>query len=458
MLNTVKSALGGKTLLLIISLTIFIPGTRDSLFAQDWFVAHSDTNSHFNSVFFTDANTGYTTGREDIGGVGYFPRIWKTTNAGINWVEQTTPQRDSAGFFFPDVFFTDMNTGFIAAAYNLNPLFGRILKTTDGGDNWFIVPIPVTQQIWEIHFINSSTGYASGYKTLLKTTDAGATWVDKHFPTYLNAIHFTDINTGYAVADHGHILKTTDGGTDWDRQKPTNIHLNGVSFADANTGIAVGGLFNNTANIILRTTNAGLNWTEITYNYSTCNLLSVRFVNPTTGWIVGHCSQILKTTDGGASWFNQTPPVNNSYFRGCFFTSALTGYIAAGFPIFRGGVGYILKTTDGGDEYSPVGIEPISNEVPAQFQLYQNYPNPFNPTTKIRFALPKNSFAKLVVYDMLGREIAILVNEQLNAGTYEAEWNAAQFSSGVYYYKLTVRQAGSSTEDYIVTRKMILIK
>ena len=446
-----------KTLFLIISLTIFIPSTRDSLFAQGWFVAHSDTNRHFEKVFFTDANTGYASGREDIGGVGYFPRISKTTNAGINWVEQTTPQRDSAGFYFPGVFFTDMNTGYIAVAYNFNPFFGRILKTTDGGDNWFIVPIPVTQQIWNIYFINSSTGYASGYKTLLKTTDAGTTWVDKHFPTFLNDIHFTDINTGYVVSDHGHLLKTTNGGADWVNQKPTNIRLNGVSFADANTGIAVGGLFNNTKNIILRTTNAGTNWIQIPYNYSTCNLSSVRFVNPTTGWIVGHCSQIIKTTDGGASWFNQTPPVNNIFFRGCFFTSALTGYISTGFPFFSGGVGYILKTTDGGDEFGdvsiPVGIEPISNEVPAQFQLYQNYPNPFNPTTKIRFALPKNSVGQtfLSVYDILGREVQTLVNEQLKPGSYEVEWNASNYPSGVYYYKLV-------TSEYFETKKMILIK
>jgi uncharacterized delta-60 repeat protein len=99
----------------------------------------------------------------------------------------------------------------------------------------------------------------------------------------------------------------------------------------------------------------------------------------------------------------------------------------------------------------PVGITPISSEIPNQFSLSQNYPNPFNPTTKIQFALPKSSFAKLVVYDALGREVEILVNEQLNAGTYEADWNADKFSSGVYYYKLL---AGDFTE----TRKMVLMK
>lgn len=99
----------------------------------------------------------------------------------------------------------------------------------------------------------------------------------------------------------------------------------------------------------------------------------------------------------------------------------------------------------------PIGIGSISNEIPREYKLYQNYPNPFNPATKIQFALPKSSFAKLVVYDALGRELETLVSEQLNAGTYEADWSADKFSSGVYFYKLV---AGEFTE----TKKMVLIK
>ncbi len=107
----------------------------------------------------------------------------------------------------------------------------------------------------------------------------------------------------------------------------------------------------------------------------------------------------------------------------------------------------------------PVGVQNIGVNIPDNFTVYQNYPNPFNPTTKIKFALPTSSFAKLVVYDMLGREIETLVNEQLNAGTYEADWSAAQFSSGVYYYKLVVD--GGSTglpRGYVETKKMVLMK
>lgn len=98
-----------------------------------------------------------------------------------------------------------------------------------------------------------------------------------------------------------------------------------------------------------------------------------------------------------------------------------------------------------------IGINMISSSIPDDYKLYQNYPNPFNPITRIRFALPKNSFAKLVIYDMLGREIFILVNQQLNAGKYEIDWNAEQFSSGIYYYKII-------TNEFSKVKKMVIIK
>jgi hypothetical protein len=107
-----------------------------------------------------------------------------------------------------------------------------------------------------------------------------------------------------------------------------------------------------------------------------------------------------------------------------------------------------------------LGINPISSEIPKQFNLYQNYPNPFNPTTKIKFDLPKSNLTlseakglsvKLTVYDILGREAATLVNEQLKPGSYEVEWNASNDPSGVYFYKLI---SGSFSQ----TKKLVLIK
>ncbi|HMQ69955.1 MAG TPA: S41 family peptidase [Ignavibacteria bacterium] len=91
------------------------------------------------------------------------------------------------------------------------------------------------------------------------------------------------------------------------------------------------------------------------------------------------------------------------------------------------------------------------NNIPYNYSLSQNFPNPFNPTTTIKFSLPENAFTKLVIYDALGKEVATLVNEQLSPGSYERDWDAANFPSGVYYYKL-------SAGNYSMINKMILLK
>lgn len=85
------------------------------------------------------------------------------------------------------------------------------------------------------------------------------------------------------------------------------------------------------------------------------------------------------------------------------------------------------------------------------YELQQNYPNPFNPSTKIRFSIPSNEFVTLKVYNVLGSEIATLINDVLNAGSYEVDFNAEGLTSGVYFYTL-------STDNFTNTRKMILTK
>ena len=113
---------------------------------------------------------------------------------------------------------------------------------------------------------------------------------------------------------------------------------------------------------------------------------------------------------------------------------------------------FILKGT-------PVTVEDIiPAPLPISYQLFQNYPNPFNPTTKIKYEIPASTigtghtlFIQLRVYDILGREVATLVNKQQQPGNYEVEFSALSFPSGVYFYQL---KAG----DYIQSKKMILLK
>jgi len=96
-------------------------------------------------------------------------------------------------------------------------------------------------------------------------------------------------------------------------------------------------------------------------------------------------------------------------------------------------------------------IQQISTEIPNMFSLNQNYPNPFNPSTNIKFNIPKKSFVKLVIYNSLGKEVASLVNEELNAGSYQADWNASEYPSGVYFYRIEL-------ESFIQTKSMVLLK
>jgi hypothetical protein len=102
---------------------------------------------------------------------------------------------------------------------------------------------------------------------------------------------------------------------------------------------------------------------------------------------------------------------------------------------------------------NPFGIKKISSEVPVNYHLFQNYPNPFNPVTRIKFEIrnSKSEITELVIYDILGREIATLVNEQLQPGTYEVTWDGTNYPGGVYFYEMT---SGNFTD----VKKMLLIK
>jgi hypothetical protein len=100
---------------------------------------------------------------------------------------------------------------------------------------------------------------------------------------------------------------------------------------------------------------------------------------------------------------------------------------------------------------STIGIAPVSNTIPEKFTLSQNYPNPFNPSTAIKMQIPQEGFVKLKVFDVTGKEAAVLVNEKLNAGEYKIDFNASGLTSGVYFYRL-------ETADFTDVKKMILVK
>jgi hypothetical protein len=101
--------------------------------------------------------------------------------------------------------------------------------------------------------------------------------------------------------------------------------------------------------------------------------------------------------------------------------------------------------------FIPIEVKQISNIVPSSYSLQQNYPNPFNPATNIRYQIANNSFVVLRVYDILGKEIATLVNDKLSAGTYEVKFDGSNLPSGIYFYKL-------ETENFKEIKRMMMIK
>ncbi len=109
-------------------------------------------------------------------------------------------------------------------------------------------------------------------------------------------------------------------------------------------------------------------------------------------------------------------------------------------------------------KYSQViGIQPISTEIPKSFTLSQNYPNPFNPVTKIKFSLPQSGNVRLTVYDALGKEIKVLVSENLKAGIYETDFDATETPSGIYFYRIEFTDPSTSLR-VTETKKMVVIK
>jgi hypothetical protein len=111
----------------------------------------------------------------------------------------------------------------------------------------------------------------------------------------------------------------------------------------------------------------------------------------------------------------------------------------------------VYARIDGVEYGTLVGVEEADNSAPASFKLEQNYPNPFNPKTEIRFQITENGFVSLRVYDVLGREVATLVNERKGSGTYTVTWNASGQASGLYYYRLI-------SDELVETKKMVVLK
>ncbi len=207
-----------------------------------------------------------------------------------------------------------------------------------------------------------------------------------------------------------------------------------------------------------RSTDGGVNWsadTRLTNNTADSYIPSVAVSGSVVHvvWYDGRDGNYeiyyKRSTDGGVNWSADTRLTNNTDVSQIPSVAVSGTVVHVVWTDNRDGNAEIYYKRD--PTGNPFGIININSEIPKEFSLSQNYPNPFNPSTVIKFQVASSSSVKITVFDVLGREVATLVNEQLQPGTYEADWNADKFASGVYYYKL-------SAENYSETRKMMLIK
>ena len=413
-----------------------------SVYSQ-WVILTSGTSQNLNAVQFLDAQTGYSVG---AGGT-----VIKTTSGGNNWTTLNT----GSSAALRGVYFFNSSTGLVCG-YS-----GTILRTTNGGGNWSTVTSGTSEHLLSLSFFGSSLGVSCGnLGTILYTSNGGVNWQTGQPTGYLVTFYsafMVNASIGYCAGVNTIFsplfAKTSDGGANWVYSSfllnSNEGTLRGIHFFDTQNGIAVSNLWNGQGGVS-RTTNGGVNWTTQIFSLG---LYGVDFPSLTIGYTVGLNGLIMKSTDSGLSWVQQTSGTS-VFLSSVDFVDSLTGYAC-------GDAGAMLKTTNGGI----TSVSGSQNQTPGEFSLYQNYPNPFNPTTKIKFDVPSDSRFRgndnvtLMIFDILGREIAVLVNEQLSPGTYEVEWDGSNCTSGVYFYKLVVSGAEPLTAgNYSETRKMILLK
>ncbi len=377
---------------------------------------------------------------------------------------------------------------------------GTILRTTNGGTVWQTQLSGVTGEIHELFFLNDRLGWAltwtefvdtlTWYGTnILRTTNGGGVWTRSQYPVtgeFFSAIHFHDSLNGLMAGGFGRIVRTTNGGVTWspavvDSSPVAQWAIRRFRFFSRSYGYAMGGRLD-IVGVVWKTTNGGQRWTaqgispepvRDLYFLDSLNIVGVAgdldfgasmvstknagflweyqflqifgepaaisFRTKAEAWSpLGFAGIFITTRDTGRTWSVVEVPRRRPTYD-VTFTDSLTGYAV-------GDSGMVLKF---GVPTSVTTQE--ESEMPEDFFLHQNFPNPFNPTTEIAFAIGEWSLVSLRIYDVMGRDVATLVNEAMPAGRYCVQFDAGHLASGVYIYRL---QAG----NFASTRKMLVVR
>lgn len=386
-------------------------------------LTHSTTLRNLRDISFGSLRQGIAVG--DSG------TILLTRDVGYHWEKQLGGNLfEKTGNAFRGVAFSTQSNAVVVGD------LGTVLRTSDGGVSWSAISSGTDKQLNAVNFADVSNGYAVGILgAILRTGDGGETWTNVSGSTTanLNAVSADGGGHVSAVGDGGTVLFSPDAGETWiSRETGFVNNLYGISL-HADTMVAAG------ANgIVLWSADAGDHWQMSTI--APHNLFSLQFTTGSIGMIVGDNGAVFRTADAGINWHPQISGTSQPLYA-VSLPDENTAFIAGGF-------GTILGTTSGG----VVSVRAASAPpLPSRFSLSQNYPNPFNPVTHFRFTVANAQFVTLRVYDVLGREAAILVNGTRQPGEYTVEWDASAKPSGVYFCRLT---AG----PYTATRKLLLIR
>ncbi len=453
---------------------------------------------HLFTVYALDDQTAFVSYHQ--GGIGDITELFKTTDGGANWIvvfEQT-------GGWIMDMRMFTQNTGFLYTS-PLNSSW-RFFNTSDGGNIWSPISSYPEQGFVESGHYNST--YVSGNEIFFGSTtgniyhsiDAGYSWSlipITQSNTY--AIWFNTPSDGLAGGDNA-METTTDGGGSWSLLSS----LNGLDSASAITG------FNNdwwvaNQNIIYHSDDDRVSWTT---QYTAPSGKFIHMAKARSGNLI-----VAVRDNGGISAYLAPVPVELVSFNAIGENETVNLYWRTASEINNSG--FVVQRSavaDHQNEASTPGWKEIGfvegngttieenyysfsdrNLVPGvysyrllqmdldgtttrsgvvevevntritEYSLKQNYPNPFNPATSIQYSVGSRQHITLKVYNVLGKEVATLVNEEKTPGTYSVEFNGQSdngqdLSSGVYIYKLTAVSGGSHPESYTVVKKMLLIK
>ncbi|MGD1047073.1 MAG: T9SS type A sorting domain-containing protein [Bacteroidota bacterium] len=396
---------------------------------------------------------------------------------------------------------TNMNvTAFAVSGPNLFAgTNGGVFLSTDEGTSWTAIDSGLTIGNITTLTISGTNLFAGGYGGVYLSTNNGTSWkavntglIDSN---YVRAIIVNDTNLvvgtskqgidmdGYTYY-YGSTFRSTNNGKSWTMTrnglrgfisftiKPNNtggINIFAGTIA-ASYGAILGGVFLSSDN--------GIHWT----NSGLDNIVACSFAVSDTNLFAGaDGGGVILSTNNGTSWtavnsgvsyyvdalivngtnlFAGTAACNGSVFlstnNGTSWDKVNTGMINTNVYAFAIKGTNIFAGTNGGIWRRPLSemvtsVDKFTKELPTHFNLDQNYPNPFNPSTNISFNLSSKSFVSLKVFDLIGREVATIVSEEMPAGRYSKQWNAASLSSGIYFYRL---QAGSFTQ----TKKLVLLR